>query len=631
MTDFILESLLNGLRPEQDLTVSEWADRHRVLSGVASAEPGQWRTDRFPFLREIMDALSSNSIYETITFMKGAQVGATEAGSNWLGYVIHQAPGPMLVVMPTVEMAKDNSKTRIDPLIEESPVLKNLIREPRSRDSGNTTLLKEFDGGFIGMIGANSPNSIRSKPIRYLFLDEVDSYPGDVGNEGDPVSLAKARTRTFARRKIFMVSTPTIKNKSRIERAFQETDQRFYFIPCRHCHFKQQLIFKNLKWINKDPRTTFYECQNCAGKIYNHDKNYMLSLGEWRSTNKANDFRNVGFHLSSLYSPVGFYSWEDAVSEWLAAQKNQQALKTFVNTVLGETWEEKGDAPEWERLYARRDDYEPGIIPDRGLLLVAGADVQQDRIEIEIVAYGRNMESFSVDYVVIPGDVSQPAIWNKLDELLSKEFIHQSGEKIMISGFAIDSGFESAHVYNWTRKKDRSKVFAVKGQDNLKTITSNVKVLDIRLKDGKRINRGARLWSVGVSVVKSELYSFLRQEKPDAGQVIPYGFCHFPAYNEEYFRQLAAETLIQTNRKNGQVSYEWKKTRERNEALDCRVYARAAASIIGIDRFTELHWRKLEAAYGTKIIRQPEKSDTPAPPAPARKKINRVFSKGVKL
>jgi phage terminase large subunit GpA-like protein len=624
---WILSTLYDGLRPEQDMTVSEWADRYRVLSGVASSEPGQWRTERFPFLREIMDSLSSNSNYETVVFQKGAQVGATESGNNWIGYVIHQAPGPMLMVLPTVDMAKDNSKTRLDPLIEESPALRDRVKEPRSRDSGNTMLMKEFSGGFIALIGANSPSAMRSKPIRYLFIDEVDSAPSDVGNEGDFVGLLRARTRTFSRRKIFMASTPTIKGKSRIERAYTETDQRKYFVPCPKCHFKQPLEWKQIKWANNDPKTAHYECINCGEKIYNHDKNWMLSNGEWRPTSVSKDSRHIGFHLSSLYSPVGFYSWEDAVGEWISAKHNTQALKTFINTVLGETWEEKGDAPEWERLFARRENYQIGTIPKNGVLLVAGADVQQDRIEIEIVAYGQDKQSFSIEYLVFMGDPSQPEIWANLDDLLSRTWTHESGVNIGLMGLAIDSGYSSSHVYNWTRKKSKNRVFAVKGQDSLKTIYSNVKILDIRLDNGKRIDRGARLWNVGVSVIKTELYDFLRQERPDSGNNYPYGYCHFPEYSEEYFRQLTAEHLISINKKNGGIQYEWHKLRERNEALDCRVYARAAAALLGMDRWNNKNWNDLRESLG---IIETEKRAEPDPII--EKKIirkRRVYSAGL--
>ena len=221
----------DGLTPDPLLTVSEWADRYRVLSQRASSEPGRWRTERTPYLKEIMDCLSPSSPFQRVVFMKGAQVGATESGNCWIGYVIHQAPGPMMAVAPTVELAKRNSKQRLDPLIEESEVLRERVKERRSRDSGNTVLSKEFPGGVLILTGANSAVGLRSMPARYLFLDEVDGYPGDVEGEGDPILLAERRSATFQRRKILLVSTPKTKGLSRIEREYGQSDQRRYFVP----------------------------------------------------------------------------------------------------------------------------------------------------------------------------------------------------------------------------------------------------------------------------------------------------------------------------------------------------------------------------------------------------------------
>ena len=270
-----------GARPDPMLTISQWADKYRALSQRASAEPGPWRTERTPYLREIMDCLSPSSPIERTVFMKGAQIGGTECGNNWIGYVIHQAPGPMMAVQPTVEMAKRNSKQRIDPLIEESEVLRALVSDPRSRDSGNTVLSKEFPGGVLVMTGANSAVGLRSMAARYLFLDEVDGYPGDVEGEGDPVNLATARTRTFARRKIFMCSTPKITGMSRIEAAFEESDKRWYWVPCPVCREFQTLKFAQVRWPKGEPGKAVYVCEHCGQEIQNHQKQSMLARGEW--------------------------------------------------------------------------------------------------------------------------------------------------------------------------------------------------------------------------------------------------------------------------------------------------------------------------------------------------------------
>ena len=250
-----LQSLADGLTPDPLMTVAEWADNYRILSGRAAAEAGRYRTSRTPYMREIMENLSPSSPVERVVFMKAAQTGATEAGNNFIGFVIHQAPGPILAVQPTVELAKRNSQQRIDPLIDDSEALRKIVAPARSRDSGNTVLAKRFPGGQLVLTGANSATGLRSMPARYVFLDEVDAYPGDVDGEGDPIALAEARTATFGhRKKLFLVSTPTIKGLSRIEREYEASDQRRYFVPCPQCGAMQWLQFERLRWRRGSPR-----------------------------------------------------------------------------------------------------------------------------------------------------------------------------------------------------------------------------------------------------------------------------------------------------------------------------------------------------------------------------------------
>jgi phage terminase large subunit GpA-like protein len=339
----LLRAWRSGIRPDPDLTVSSWADRHRKLASRASAEPGQYRTARTPYMREIMDRLSPGDPTQRIVFMKAAQVGATEAGNNWIGFVIHHAPGPMLAVQPTVELAKRNSRQRIDPLIEESPDLRERVKPARSRDAGNTMLSKEFAGGILIMTGANSAVGLRSTPARYIFLDEVDAYPTSADEEGDPVTLAEARSLTFAhRRKVLLVSTPTIRGLSRIEREYEASDQRRFFVPCPHCDAMQWLKFERLRWEKGRPETAEYLCEGCERCIAEHHKTRMLERGEWRATATATDPTTVGYHLSALYSPVGWLSWQRIARAHEAARGSDEAMKTFVNTSLGETWMETG-------------------------------------------------------------------------------------------------------------------------------------------------------------------------------------------------------------------------------------------------------------------------------------------------
>ncbi len=599
--DDLLRAWRDGLTPDPDLTVSAWADRHRILSPRGANEAGPWRTARTPYLREIMDALSPSHPCQRVVVMKGAQLGLTESGNNWIGYVIHHAPGPMLAVQPTVELAKRFSQQRIDPLIEESPSLRAKVAPARSRDSGNTVLSKEFPGGILVMTGANSAVGLRSMPARYLFLDEVDAYPPSADEEGEPVALAEARTRTFSwRRKLLLGSTPTIRGLSRIEREYEASDQRRFFVPCPHCGEKQYLKFERLCWEQGKPETAAYRCEACDQPIGQHHKTQMLAAGEWRPTATSADPLTIGFHISSLYSPVGWLSWERIAREWEAAQTSDEAKRSFINGVLGETWAETGEAPDWQRLYERRESWRRGTVPSLGLILTAGADVQRDRLEVSVWAWGRGLESWLVDHVVIEEGPGTAGAWARLTDLLHRRWPHENGGEVQIARLAIDTGYEAPAVYAWAR--GNPLVSCVKGVEsyNRSSPVSGPTYVDATV-GGRKLKRGAKLWTVAVSTFKSELYRFLRLSPPTdeeitAGTGYPAGYVHLPAGVEsEWIKQLVAEQLVTVKDRRGFQRLEWQKLRERNEALDCRVYARAAAWIAGIDRMGAGQWSRLEA------------------------------------
>jgi phage terminase large subunit GpA-like protein len=588
-----------GIEPDPLLTVSEWADNHRILSQKASAEPGRWRTSRTPFLKEIMDCLSATNQTEEIIFMKGAQIGGTECGNNWIGYIIDYCPGPTMIVQPTVETAKRNSKQRITPLIEECPRLGEKVKDPRSRDSGNTVLLKEFPGGLLVMTGANSGVGLRSLPARFLFFDEIDAYPGDVDGEGDPVALAEARARTFSKRKKLKVSTPTIEGRSRIESYYNGSDQRKYYVPCLHCGEYQVLVWSQVKWdtAEQDGKkvavNTKYECFHCQGSIFNWQKTKMLEKGRWVAEKPDRAGKTAGFHLSSLYSPVGWVSWDELAQMWLDAQGNREKLKTFINTVLGETWKDKGEAPDWKRLYERRSTYKQNVLPDPVCFITAGVDIQKDRIEVEITGWARDKISYLIDYRIYMGDTSsmdgEP--WVKLAELVH-EVWKRDNINIPIKLMAVDSGYNTQTVYSWVRQFPINKVIAVKGSENLSVMVGHPRAVDVTTR-GRTIRQGLKLFQIGVNIIKSETYGFLKLASPDEGVPPPHGFCYFPELSEEYFKQLCAEEMTIKIVK-GYKKYEWQKIYDRNEGLDCRVYSRAAASVCGIDRFKTEHWDKLE-------------------------------------
>ena len=597
-----------GLTPDPLLSVSEWADRHRMLSSKSASEPGRWSTRRTPYLKEIMDCLSPSSPVERVVFMKGAQVGGTECGNNWIGYCIHLAPGPMMAVSPTVEMAKRNSKQRIDPLIEESPALSERIAPSRSRDAGNTVLAKEFRGGVLVMTGANSAVGLRSMPVRYLFLDEVDGYPADVEGEGDAIRLAEARTRTFARRKIFIVSTPTVAGASPIEREFEASDQRRYFVPCPHCGHRQWLRFEQLRWQWGEPQTARYVCEACEEAIAESHKTWMLEHGEWRATNPDAGGKTVGFHLSSLYSPLGWRSWADIAAAWEAAQGSATRLKAFKNTELGEVWVEEGEAPDRERLLERREAYRIGTVPAGGLLLVGGADVQKDRIEASVWAFGRGKEAWLVEHRVLMGDTARDAVWKRLAEMLDETWTHESGARLPLARFAIDTGFATQETYAFVRRMKDARLMAVKGVARGAALVGTPTAVDVTL-GGRKLRRGVKVFAVAGGIAKLEFYNNLRKsvEVFDDGAIrYPEGYVHLPKVDAEFVKQLCAEQLITRRNRNGYPVREWQKVRERNEALDCYVYARAAASAAGLDRFEERHWRDLERQLTPDPFADPE-------------------------
>ncbi len=571
-------AFMDGLRPEPPLTVSDWADKHRRLSSKASAEPGPWRTNRTPYLREPMDCLSTTSTVQRVVMMFAAQTGKTESGSNWLGYVIAHAPGPMLLVQPTVEMAKRLSKQRLESLITETPILAEKIAPSRSRDSGNTMFSKEFPGGMMLLTGANSATGLRSTPCRYIFCDEVDAFPLDVDGEGDPVSLAEKRATTFARRKILLTSTPTVKDFSRIESEYERSDQRRFYVPCPCCGAMQWLKWPQLKWEKNDPATAAYECEVCHERFAEIHKPAMLRKGEWRAT-APSDGKTAGFQLSGLYSPLGWLSWADMVDDFLRAKSDAPMLKSFVNTRLAETWEEDfASKVSADALLERCEAYPAGRLPEGALAVTIGVDVQGgggsagDRLAVSVWAWGREEEGWLIDHQEIFGDPCRPEVWKQLDVLVLHEWEHASGAKVRADVVAIDSGgHATAEVYQYARERQAVGVIAIKGQSQRgKAPLGKASKVDINAQ-GRTLKRGAQVFPVGGDTIKTTLFGRLKHN--DRGP----GYLHFHAQTGgDYFEQLTAEKQALRYVKGFPVR-EWvKKPSARNEALDCLVYAYAA-------------------------------------------------------
>jgi len=607
------DGFMDGLRPEQPLTVSEWADRYRRLSSKASAEPGPWRTDRTPYLREPMDCLSSESPVQRVVMMFAAQTGKTEAGSNWLGYVIDHAPGPMLCVQPTVEMAKRLSKQRLESMITETPCLAEKIAPARARDSGNTMFSKEFSGGIMLLTGANSATGLRSAPCRYLFCDEVDGFPSDVDGEGDPVALAERRTTTFARRKILLTSTPTVKDFSRIEAEYLRSDQRRFYVPCPSCGAMEWLKWGQLKWDDGRPETARYQCEHCSERFEELHKPAMLRRGEWRATAPAGNGRTAGFQLSGLYSPLGWCSWEQLVEDFLRAKGDAPALKAFVNTRLAETWEEDYAAKiSADGLMERRLDYRSGLCPAGVVLLTAGVDVQDNRLAVSVWGWGEGETGWLVWHQELMGDPTMTEVWGQLDQVLATEWDTESGKTLKVMQMAVDSGGHCTHeVYRYVRDRVGQGVVAIKGSSrrNSAAVGKGSKV-DVNWR-GRVIKRGVTLYQLGTDTIKTTLFGRLRHNQATGG-------LHFGmAADPEYFKQVTSERQALRYHRGFPIR-EWvKKAGDRNEALDCLVYGYAAMLLYGRRMNQATMWEQLRVQLeeGKKAPLRSRKKAAPAAPS----------------
>ena len=554
----------DGSAPEPTLTVSEWADAHRILPDL-SAEPGPWRTTRVPYLREIMDCLSACNPVERVVLIKGGQLGGTECGLNWIGYVIHHAPGLMLLIMPTLDAIKRNTTARIDPMIAAAPMLADLVVEPRAREPGNSQFRKIFPGGQLVMVGATSGVGLRSTPARYLFLDEVDAYPGDAGGDGDPVALAIQRTVTFrGRRKVFLCSTPTLKNLSRIEKAYQESDRRRFEVPCPRCGEFAIIEWAQIEWPEGQRSLARRACPHCHGFAEEREKPAMLAGGHWVATAEG-DGRTAGFHISTLYSP--FETWGEIAIEHGQVYRDPPRLQAWTNNKLGETWEDQaGEAVDADPLMARREHW--GLLLPAGIaVLTAGVDLQGDRIELQVVGWGRDEECWIVDYKVIWGDPSGPKVWADLDSALYATYAHSRAvPDLSIRAVAIDTGgHHTKAAYEFCRTRLARRIWAIKGRGG-----PGVPVWPRR---PSRSNKGKiPLFIVGVDAVKDALFARLKLTEAGPGTV------HFGSDRDaDYFRQLTAEKVV-TRYERGRPVRMWQPKREgeRNEALDTMVYATAA-------------------------------------------------------
>lgn len=567
----VAENLLAGLRPPPEMTISQWAEKYRILAGTASSEPGRWSNARTPYLVEIMDELSPQSSATDVVFMKGSQIGGTEVLINTALYYIKHCPSPIGQFQTTEQTAKRFLKQRENPAFT-AMGMNDLFY-------GDEMYIKEFPGGILTTGWSNSPSNFRSAPFCISLSDEISEWPDDCGGQGDPCELARRRTTNFPRRKLFWNSTPGIEGECRITKMFELGDQRHYQVPCPHCGELHKWEWGNVVWDCDSngkalPQTVRMRCPHCGEEYGEYHKTELMALGQWVAENPDGEYPS--FHINALYSPLGWYSWANAVSDFVKAKGDVNKMKSFTNNVLGEPWSlDGGKVIDPNGLMSRCEEYEAEV-PDGAVVLTAGVDVQDDRLEVEIVGWGKGLENWGITNRILIGNPSEQGVWDALDSILMASYRNSLNENLYVAATLIDSGgHHTDDVYRYTAKRERRNVFACVGKAGL------ARPLVTRpQKTKKSLVYNASLVNVGVDIAKDQFYDWISIENPGPG------YCHFPAkpdeYNQEYFAQLTAEKRFKKWVRGSQV-WAYKKLRSRNEALDKRNYARGALNIVGID------------------------------------------------
>lgn len=562
---YIIDTL-EALRPPEEITVSEWAEKYRVLDTKSSARPGPWRNSTTPYLKGIMDELNN---YETeeIIFVKPTQVGGTEAIFNMLGYIIEEDPSPAMIVYPTDELAKSISKNRILPMIQNCPTL---FRRYHENDSSNLEL--QFDDMYLTLVGSNSPSGLASKPEKYLFMDETDKYPGASKKEADPVSLAKERTKTFHNRKIVLASTPTLKSNHIWEAKENADIEKHYFMPCPHCGKMIEFKFSNLRFPD-DERMSYvdraeyakYVCQECGCVINDQQKHTMLQQGEWQIVEHKTKFaRKVVFWLNTLYSP--FVRFADVAKEFLLSKKDSERFQNFVNSWLAEPWEDTNLKTNADLVMERQTDLPEMVVPEWAKLLTGGVDVQETSLYLTIRAFGNHITSQNIYH-------QQVMSFADVERIMNTPFKKENGEVMVVELCLIDSGYNTDATYDFCANNSEWAV-PVKGSSNpmlshyklskINKITSVANGMDLVIVDGGKYK---------------DMIAGRMRKKNGVGSWMVYNGC-----DREYAEQVTAEHKVNVKTNNGRVKQEWKlkSSHADNHYLDSEVYALAAADIRGV-------------------------------------------------
>lgn len=581
-----LAKILSGMKPPEDLTVSQWADKNRRLTSESSAEVGKWRTSRTPYMFDILDSFT-DPLIEHIVVVAASQVGKSETINNMVGYCIDQDPGPILLIQPTIDDVKRYSEMRIAPMIRETRCLKRKVADPKSRDAANTKRQKSFPGGVLVMTGSNVAHDLSSMPIRYVFGDERDRWATSAGSEGDPWELAVARTRTFYNKKMVEVSTPTVKGASAIENSYNLGTMERWKTQCPHCGEYVEITFDNIRFEydtaeNGDKKIfhiseIFYVCPECGGISDEHTMKsqpakWVATVPEARKHHKTRSF-----WLTAWVSP--WATWESIILQFLQAGTDSAKLQVVYNTQFGELWEERGDMATEDDVMARREVYEAEV-PDGVLLLTCGVDTQDDRLEYEVVGHRRYGETWGIKKGVILGRPDTEEVWERLDEVLSHKYKFKSGVSLQISLTFIDEGGHfTQEVRQHCLARQYDHVFAIKGANRPDIpYTAPPKKQKIVV-NGKVIGQ-VWVYEIGVNAGKQKIVDNLRVQSPGAN------YCHFPLrddYGKQFFKQLMSEHLAYVPKLKH--PWQWQKIpgHERNEAFDIRNYNLAACEILSPD------------------------------------------------
>ncbi len=603
-TTKLFSRIVKSVAPPPKITVSEWADLYRKLSPENSAEPGQWRTDRAPYQREIMDAVTDPRV-EKVVVMTSSQVGKSEILNNIIGYYIDVDPAPILLIQPTIEIAQDYSKRRITPMVKDTEILSGKVADSKTRDLNNTILMKVFPGGFLAMGGANSPAGLASRPIRILLCDEVDRYPSSAGGEGDPISLAEKRTLTFWNRKKIFTSTPTIRGASRIEAEYEFGTREKYCVRCPKCGNYHFIVLRDIKFTHR--------CEEIAGK-----KTYMIDEVRWRCPDCGGEFDEYtmkrqpaewiaenplaitngvrSFHLNSFVSP--WHSWKEIIKEFLESKDDPERFKVFINTILGESWEERGDIEDEAVLMARREKYEAEV-PDGVLLLTVAVDTQDDRLEYEVAGWGKNEESWGIEKGIIWGRPDDKSTWMQLDDKINRTWMRRDGTGMCVSCTCIDSGGHfTDEVYRYCLDRLQLHVFPIRGQGG-----SGIPLV---YKISRNNKYRLPLVLLGVDSGKAAIIQRLKIQKPGPK------YFHFPlqeerGYDQQYFKGLISERQV-IRKVKGRIVVSWENisSDRRNEPLDLRVYNLAALRLMNPD-FDALEKRVRERQEPKAQVREQSK------------------------